>query len=286
MTDLDLRRLRYFLTLAGTENYGRAAEILHLAQPALSRSIAALERDLGAKLFERSRSGTRLTPVGEILRDDARELLRSAETVQRRIRVAARDGRSVTLGFLPGTIVTPLVRHLENRFPQLQVDVARTSWTGQIAGLRDGRFDACLAQRPFAEDGLTVVDLYTEPRVVALPIDHPAGPRPLDVTDPASLAAFFAGTGPFHHLAYTAGDALARATIADYDPAQARDFFDVRLFRALDAVRAARPTLDGHGSITLTAGAAAFHGGPGRLLGSTVSGAVITAARSLAIELA
>ena len=110
--------------------------------------------------------------------------------------------------------------------------------------------------------------------------------RPADVTDPGSVAAFFAATGAFDHLVYTAGDALARGPVAAYDPDAAAAFFDVRLFRALDAVRLALPTLAPAGSITLTSGAAAFHGGAGRLLGSTVSGAVITAARSLAVELA
>ncbi|WP_305788909.1 SDR family oxidoreductase [Symbioplanes lichenis] len=107
-----------------------------------------------------------------------------------------------------------------------------------------------------------------------------------DVTSPASLAAFFAAAGAFDHLVYTAGDELVSGPITEYDPVRARDFFDVRLFRALDAVRLALPTLGASGSVTLTAGAAAFHGGPGRLLGSTIGGAVIAAARSLAIELA
>jgi NAD(P)-dependent dehydrogenase (short-subunit alcohol dehydrogenase family) len=110
--------------------------------------------------------------------------------------------------------------------------------------------------------------------------------RAVDVTDPGSVAAFFAATGPFEHLVYTAGDDLVRGPITDYDPGLARDFFEVRLFRALDVVRLALPTLRPSGSITLTGGAAAFHPGPGRLLGATVSGAVHTAARSLAVELA
>jgi DNA-binding transcriptional LysR family regulator len=109
MGDLDLRRLRYFLKLADELNYGQAAEMLHIAQPALSRSITALERELGVTLFERSRSGTRLAAAGESLRVEARELLRAAETLQRRVRVADREGRSVTVGFMPGLIVTPVV---------------------------------------------------------------------------------------------------------------------------------------------------------------------------------
>jgi len=120
--------------------------------------------------------------------------------------------------------------------------------------------------------------------LAALP-GHAVG-RPVDVTSGPALESFFAGTGPFDHLVYTAGDALVRGTIAGYDPRQARDFFDVRLFRALDAVRAALPSLSTTGSVTLTSGAAAFRGGPGKLLGAAVSGAVVAAARSLAVELA
>jgi DNA-binding transcriptional LysR family regulator len=173
--------------LADTLNYGRAADTLHIAQPALSRSIVALERELGVRLFDRSRAGTSLTKTGELLREQARELLDAAVTVQRRIRVADREGSSVTIGFLPGSILTPVVRHLEGHFPGLRVDMVRTSWTEQIAGLRDGRFDASLTQRPFDDDGLTVVDLYAEPRAVALPIDHPyAGKSEVTLADLAS----------------------------------------------------------------------------------------------------
>ncbi|MFI5844520.1 LysR family transcriptional regulator [Catenuloplanes sp. NPDC051500] len=173
MGDLNLRRLRYFLTLADELNYGRAAELLHVAQPALSRSISALERELGVRLFVRSRAGTRLAPAGELLRDEARALLHAADVLQQRLRLADREGRRVTIGFMPGMVLTPVVRHLEERFPGLRVEVCRASWHEQITALREGRFDAVYAQRPFDEDGLTVVDLYAEPRVVALPAGHP-----------------------------------------------------------------------------------------------------------------
>jgi NAD(P)-dependent dehydrogenase (short-subunit alcohol dehydrogenase family) len=113
-----------------------------------------------------------------------------------------------------------------------------------------------------------------------------AAGRAVDVTSAGSLQSFFAEAGEFDHLAYTAGDALVRGVIADYSPEQAQRFFDIRLFRALDSVRAALPTLRSSGSVTLTSGAAAYRGGAGRLLGAAVSGAVISAARSLAAELA
>lgn len=110
--------------------------------------------------------------------------------------------------------------------------------------------------------------------------------RPVDVASVESLQSFFAEVGEFDHLVYTAGDELVRATIADYTPEQAQRFFNIRLFRALDSVRAALLTLRSTGSITLTSGAAAYRGGAGWLLGAAVSGAIISAARSLATELA
>ena len=174
MGDLDLRRLRHFLALADALNYGRAAAALRIAQPALSRSISAFERELGVRLFDRSRMGTRLTPAGEHLRQEARDVLRAAESLQRRVRVVDREGTRITIGFMPGNVLTPAVRHLEEHFPGIHVEMVRTSWTDQIAGLRDGRFDACIAHRPFDDEGLTAVDLWTEPSVAVLPVEHPA----------------------------------------------------------------------------------------------------------------
>lgn len=173
VVDVDLRRLRYFLVLADELHYGRAAEALHLAQPALSRSIATLERELGVTLFERSRSGTRLAPAGELLREEARALLGAADALQRRVRVADREGRSLQLGFMPGLILTPVLRRLEERHPGLRVEVTRTSWNDQVLALRDGRVDASFAHRPFDDDGLRVLELFTENRVVAVAADHP-----------------------------------------------------------------------------------------------------------------
>ncbi|GLY16298.1 hypothetical protein Kisp01_33130 [Kineosporia sp. NBRC 101677] len=174
MSDLDLRRLRYFLILAEELNYGRAAEVLHMAQPALSRAITALERDLGVTLFNRSKSGTRLTPAGELLRGEARQLLLAAEVVlQRRMRRAAREGQELTIAFMPGLIVTPVARQLEEKWPGLRVQLTRTSWTGQTAGVRDGRFDACFARRPIDDErGLNIVPLYGETFVAAISGDH------------------------------------------------------------------------------------------------------------------
>lgn len=122
-------------------------------------------------------------------------------------------------------------------------------------------------------------------RALAQLPDKVAG-LPVDVTSADALAGFFAEVGEFDHLVYTAGDELVRLPIADYTPEQGQRFFEIRLFRALDAVRLALPTVSRSGSITLTSGSAAYRGGAGLVLGAAVSGAMISAGRSLAIELA
>jgi DNA-binding transcriptional LysR family regulator len=172
MSDLDLRKLRYFVAVADELNYGRAAERLHIAQPVLSRQITALEHELGVALFARSKRGTQLTEAGLLLREDARALMLTAAALQRRARVAGREGQHFTVGFMPGVIVTPAVRLLAERFPGLRVDVVRTSWDDQVEMVHDGRVDASFVRPPVPRRGLTLIPLFREPRVVALPASH------------------------------------------------------------------------------------------------------------------
>jgi DNA-binding transcriptional LysR family regulator len=178
MTDLDLRKLRYFVAVANELNYGRAAQSLHIAQPVLSRQISALENELGVILFERSKRGTQLTQAGLVVRDEATALLRAAAALQRRARVAGREGTHVTIGFMPGLIVTPIVRLMEERFPGLRVDVVRTSWDDQIEMVHDGRVDASFVRLPVPRRGLTVVPLFAGPRVHPPRRGAPRGCRP------------------------------------------------------------------------------------------------------------
>jgi DNA-binding transcriptional LysR family regulator len=121
--DLDLRRLRYFVTVAGELSFIRAAQLLHMTQPALSRQISALERDLGAQLFERDRRGTALTPAGQQLLEDAAPLLAAASALERRTRLAGREPARFAIGFMPGTNATPIIREFAQRAPYLTIDV-------------------------------------------------------------------------------------------------------------------------------------------------------------------
>lgn len=170
--DLNLRRLRYFAVIAQELHYGRAAARLHIAQPVLTRQIAVLERELGVALLERSPRGTALTPAGAELLDGAHALLDAATRLQRRARSAGRQRSLLAVGFMPGTTVSPVVGRLRERFPHLEVEVVRTGYDDQVEVVRDGRVDASIVRLPASTEGLAVLPLFSEPRVVALPAEH------------------------------------------------------------------------------------------------------------------
>jgi DNA-binding transcriptional LysR family regulator len=172
MADVDLRKLRYFVAVAERLHFGRAAEVLHIAQPVLSRQIRALEEELKAQLFVRDKRATELTPAGRQLLADAGPLLASADALRRRVVRAARGPGSFTIGFMPGLIVTEAVRALASRHPQLAVDVLRTGWDDQTAVLHDGRADVSYIRLPADQSGLQVRALLAEPRVAVLPAGH------------------------------------------------------------------------------------------------------------------
>ena len=171
--DLDLRKLRYFVAVADRLHFGRAADELHIAQPALSRQIRALEQDLGASLFTRDSHGVALTDAGRQLLDDAGPLLASAHAVRRRVSVAARGGRRLVVGFRAGIPVIPAARVFEAEHPEVVVDVQRMEWDDQAPMLLDGRVDVGYVRLPIDETGLRLTPLYTEPLMVVLPADHP-----------------------------------------------------------------------------------------------------------------
>jgi DNA-binding transcriptional LysR family regulator len=172
VTDVDLRKLRYFVAVAEHLHFGRAAEALHIAQPVLSRQIRALEDELKVQLFARDKRATELTTAGRQLLADAGPLLASADALRRRVARAARGPDSFTIGFMPGLIVTDAVCALAARHPQLTVDVLRTNWDDQTEVLHDGRVDVSYVRLPVDQSGLQVKALLTEPRVAVLPAGH------------------------------------------------------------------------------------------------------------------
>src|SRR3954451_1692214 len=126
--DVDLRKIRYFVAVADNLHFRKAAEELHIAQPALSRSIRALERELGTQLFIRDKRSVVLTPAGRQLLDDARPLLAAAAGTRRRVQRAARGAHHLVVGFRSGIVVTAAVRAFGVLRPDATVEVQRVEW--------------------------------------------------------------------------------------------------------------------------------------------------------------
>lgn len=186
--DVDLRKLRYFVVTADTLSFGRAAGLLHITQPVLTRQIRALEAELGVTVFDRSSRGTALTEAGLEILPEARALLRSAQALQRHARRSARGGSKLVVGFMPGVVPTPLIRALRRSHPALAVDVVRTSWDDQVEVIHDGRADVSFVRLPIDRAGLMVAPVFSEPRVAVLSSAHPlAGRASLSLDDLAGL---------------------------------------------------------------------------------------------------
>lgn len=174
---MELRHLRGFIAVAETLHFGLAADRLHIAQPALSRTIAQLERELGVSLFTRSTRSVTLTAAGTEFLTEARALLAGLDRASARAH-AVGTGQvggirlgvtgSATYGYLP-RIASVMHREL----PGVSLSVETEMLTGaQEDALTDGAIDLGILRPPLRRPELVVVRVEDEPLVVALPPRH------------------------------------------------------------------------------------------------------------------
>jgi DNA-binding transcriptional LysR family regulator len=175
--ELDLRKLRYFVTLAEELHFGRAAQKAFIAQPALSRNIKQLEQQLGVELLTRTSRRVALTDAGRQLAEDAQTLLAAADATRERVSRAA-QARRLTVGFFTGDLtLAPAMRMFAGSHPDVAVDVHRIYWHDQTRGVLDGSIDLALVHLPIDDQGLQLEPLHTEPRFAILAADHPLAGR-------------------------------------------------------------------------------------------------------------
>jgi LysR family hydrogen peroxide-inducible transcriptional activator len=174
---MNLRDLRYFIALAETRHFGRAAEACFVSQPTLSTQLKKLEEELGVTLFERAPRNILLTPAGEQILRHAKLALSHVGTMQE-IAKHTKDpeSASVRLGIFP-TLAPYLLPHvvpkLRKRFPNLELLLIEEKTEILIHQLRDGRIDAAILAEPLIEEQFGSMHLFTEPFVLALPENHP-----------------------------------------------------------------------------------------------------------------
>jgi DNA-binding transcriptional LysR family regulator len=233
---LDFRALRYFVAVAEELHFGRAAERMYIAQPALSEQIKRLEAELGVELLRRTTRKVELTAAGEEFLLRARRILLEADEALADASRAARGETGsirVATGATAGIELVPSVlRAFREERPLVHVDLRQSDWTDYSGGLRGGAVDAAFVWLPFEHTGLRFEALREEPRVVALEAGHPlAAERDLRV------AQFADEPWPW---AETDAEALAFWTCADFrGGAEARRGPTVRSMEGvLEGVRA------------------------------------------------
>lgn len=185
---MDLRQLRQFVAVAEHLHFGRAAQALSMAQPPLSRTISALERELGVALFERSKRKVLLTGAGRALWPEAKSVLAAAARLADTARgAAAGEQGELALSFVSivdYSFLPDLLRRFTRRYPGVRVDLREATTDVQLAELRAGRGDCGILLGPVVVDehdrvgavqigaGLAYRALLSESMVLALPAAH------------------------------------------------------------------------------------------------------------------
>ncbi len=185
---MELHQLRYFLAVARTGSFTRAAEREGVAQPTLSQQIRKLETALGLPLFERLGRGVRLTPAGQRLLSHAQAVLRQMNEARQALE-ALRDqvAGSLTVGVIPTILPYFLAGRLEQflrRHPAVEVHVVEEVTDRLLEKLTSGDLDLAIVRLPVRRPHLLCSEILREPLLAALPPGHRLGAQPeLDPRD-------------------------------------------------------------------------------------------------------
>lgn len=175
---MDLRRLRYFVTVAEEGHITRAAERLGIQQPPLSQQIQALEADLETRLFHRTPRGVVLTTVGQALFEDANRILRDVERAKARVmRTARGEEGQVVVGFTSSTpfhpIFAKIIRDFQDRFPRVALELKDNGSKELLNWLAEDHIDIAFIRMEAAKhEGVSMYPLCEESMCLALPSDH------------------------------------------------------------------------------------------------------------------
>lgn len=180
---MELRHLRYFIAVAEELHFTRAAERLHIGQPPLSQSIQALEADIGALLFARTRRSVRLTEAGRLFLADARRILAMAEQASETARRAQRgEAGELRIGFTFTTPLTPLfatvINHYRNEYGAVRLTLHEMATVPQLDALEKRELDLAFIRPPerALPDSIEATELRRDRLMAVLP-EHLAAAR-------------------------------------------------------------------------------------------------------------
>jgi DNA-binding transcriptional LysR family regulator len=249
---MTLVQLRHFVVLADLASFAQASKVLFVTQPALTRSIQALEDELGGRLFDRLGRRIALTPFGSEALQRARRLVADAEALKQTgkgLHAGLVGALRIGLSSGPGALLSvPLMLHIGERHPRLRLQVSRGNTAVLIDELREQHLDAAVVDvrsvRPAAD--LAIAQVFELPAGFLVRPDHPLVQLGRPVTLEEALAYPVAST--------PLSDEVARILIGRYGPqANPDDMVTLRSDETMNIVEVAR-----HGqAIVLTAHAAA-----------------------------
>lgn len=174
---MDLRQLRYFVTVAQERNFTRAAQRLHIAQPPLSRQIQLLEEQLGVPLIIRKSRPVRLTEAGRLFYEQSLQILGRVEQMQAATRRVGLNQNSVlSIGFVASTLyggLPSLVRKLREHAPELDIQLLELVSVQQIPALKEGRIDIGFGRVRHSDPNVVGLLLREERLVAAIPKGTP-----------------------------------------------------------------------------------------------------------------
>ena len=189
---MELRHLRYFVAVAREQSFTRAAETMHVAQPALSKQIQQFEDELGVPLIERGSRPVRLTEPGRLIFEQALQILERVDDLRetgRRLRLTERN--RFRIGFVASTLygrLPEILRGYRLKRPDVDLTLLELLTLEQIAALKEGRIDVGFGRIEIEDPAIARILLRNERMIVAVPVtwdaSHPAGPLKLrDLAD-------------------------------------------------------------------------------------------------------
>ena len=197
---MTLTELKYIVAVARERHFGRAAEACFVSQPTLSVAIRKLEDELGVVLFERGGTEIGITPIGLQVVAQAQRVLEECAS----LREIARQGHDPLAGPLRVGVIYTIGPYLLPKLVPVQIQstpqmplILQENYTSRLLELlRQGEIDCAIVALPIPESGLTILPLYDEPFVVAVPRTHPwAGRKSLSSNELNDETMLLLGTG-------------------------------------------------------------------------------------------
>jgi DNA-binding transcriptional LysR family regulator len=174
---MEIRQIRYFVAVAEEGNFSAAARRLFVSQPPITRQIQQLEEELGARLFERTQKGVRLTPAGTAFLAEARQILtRTRLAAERSQAAAAGEIGKLEIGYFGSAIysvIPGLIRKFCRRHPQVDISLLPMSKKEQVDAIKDGRIHIGFGRYYPSDAEVTVETVARENVLLAIAEGHP-----------------------------------------------------------------------------------------------------------------